>query len=1123
MSVLDLMARLRSAGVRVTAADGKLRVQAAKGTLTPELQQELAANKADILALLTPDSSAQPPLLATDRSGPLPLSHAQQRLWFLDELEPGTPIYNMPFALKLRGAVDTTALQTALNAVVARHEALRTIFPTHAGQAVQQVLPELDLPLQVEDLSDAATTALDARATELAQLGFDLAHGPLLRVHLLSAAPDQHMLVVVLHHIVSDLWSMDILFRDLSHYYGQALNQSSAALPALAVQYGDYAVWQQQLLNGPRLERLQQYWLEQLADAPPRLELPTDFARPAEPGYAGNWLAQSLPDKTVAALERLLERTGCTLFMVTLAVFAALLGRYARTDDLVVGTPIAGRLDSKLENLVGFFLNTLAVRLRPSGELRFSDFLQQVRQQTVQAFEHQALPFEKLVEELQPERDMSHTPVFQHMFICQDNTADQLRLPGLTVEPATLLSHGTAKFDLTLAVTRSAGNIELGVEYSTELYNTSSIERLQQHFIALLDAVAAQPEAALRDCSLLTADERTQVLTHFNATAADFELHPVHSMVEAQAAATPDAPAVTMGATTLSYSEFNARANRLAHRLVELGAGPGQRVALACERSLELPIAALAIVKTGACYVPIDPSYPPERVTTMLADSQALVCVTRSGDSPPGSTIPSVAAQDQDGPDGNLPATATLTDPLYCIYTSGSTGTPKGVQLSHAGLGNLLHWQRGEPRLGQAARTLQFASFSFDVSFQECFGAWTTGGSIVMVTAEQRQDLVALAAYVRDAGIERLYLPCAALQPLAESFLASALPVRVRDVIVAGEALQITPELRDLFAGLPDTRLHNHYGPSETHVVTALTLPPKAAEWPALPSIGRPVANTQCYVLDEQGSPAPIGVAGELYLGGVQVGLGYWNRAELSAEKFIASPFSAGGRMYRTGDAARWRADGQLEFLGRCDDQIKWRGYRVEPGEIETALCSLESVSQAVVVLREDTPGVPLLVAYVVQAGAEPSDARTILAQLRERLPDYMVPARLVQLDALPLTPSGKVARRRLPAPQGDMTAGVDYVAPQTPEEIALTEIWSEVLGVERPSAHADFFECGGHSLLATKVIARVSDEFGTRLPLKYLFRYPTPALLGAAVATLREARSEGPQTAPEDREEFRI
>lgn len=1127
MNALELITRLRAAGIRLSLHEGNIRLKAEKGSLSEELRQAITAQKQEIIALLSADTGSMPPLLATPRKSDsaFPLSYAQQRLWFLDELEPGTPVYNMPFAVRVRGSLNIKALESAFRDLTNQHETLRTVFVGTATEPVQRILPQAETTLHFENLTAHNQAAIIERLRALAKDHFNLAQGPLLKLHVLQTGADDCLLLLVIHHIICDLWSMDIFFRDLGRWYEHHIADVAPRPPALAVQYADYALWQRQLLSGERLQRHVEYWLRQLADAPPVLELVSDRPRPAEPGYRGGWQSICLPATLSAALQALAKSFGCTLFMLTFSAFAALLHKYSGEDDLVIGTPISGRQNTELEQLIGFFLNTLALRVKILPTTTFRELLNQVKATALDAYAHQELPFEKLVEELKPERDMSHTPVFQHMFIWQESAASRIKMADLRTEPATLIGHDTAKFDLTLAMTNGESGIEAGIEYNTDLYNADTIGRMLSHLQVLLTEVITNPDSCLADLQLLDNAERKLVTETFNATTVDFgEPNCVHDLVAQQARKSPAATAVEFGNNLLSYAELERRASVLACQLQQLRVTPGSIVAISCERSLELPVAALAVLKAGGCYLPVDPHYPAERIAAMLDDSAAQVVLTQSGVELPPHDAPTIRLDEFDfsGPAQKPGSAVRPDDPLYCIYTSGSTGKPKGVQLSHAGLWNLLRWQQQHERLGTAARTLQFASFSFDVSFQEMFSTWSTGGTLVMVDEELRQDLPQLAVFIAEQKIQRLYLPYAALQPIAETLVSRDLRSAVQDIVVAGEALQISPSVRALFSKLDQAGLHNQYGPSETHVVTALTLTGAADNWPALPSIGTPVANTRAYVLDDRRQPVPIGVPGELYIGGIQVGIGYLHRPELNAEKFLSSPFIADERLYRTGDRVRHAANGTLEFLGRADEQVKWRGFRVEPGEIEAALLALPEVQQAAVMVRSDGPGnIRQLVGYVT--GSADLDPTALRKALKDKLPDYMVPSVIAVMDALPLTPSGKVARRKLPPPEYSRDELTPYVAPRNPVEQQLVDIWSQVLGLERAGINDDFFELGGHSLLATQLVSRVRDQFHISLPLKYIFRYPTPANLAETVMTLQGTLQSSAAEATGDRDEFRI
>ena len=1058
-------------------------------------------------------------IAACDRDRPVPLSFAQQRLWFLDQLDPGNPAYNFPVAVELNGEPDIDALQAALAELMARHETLRTVFADAETGAEQVIRTAGTIDLEQSDLSSASRDDVLAELTRLSQLPFNLQEGPLLRAHLLRSSANQHYLLLVCHHIISDGWSLNILLNELAACYrGQG-----SQLPAMDIQYADYAVWQHNWLGGEELNRQVEYWREQLADAPTVLELPTDRPRPPEQSYHGDsvltWLRPDLHD----SLKKLAADENCTLFMVLLAAFDTLLATYGSTEHIVVGTPIAGRRRTELEGLIGFLSNTLAIPANLENDPDFRTLLQQVKETTLGAYAHQELPFEKLVEELQPERAMSHSPVFQVMFVYQNTPPLNTDFGAVSARPVGF-EMGIAKFDLLLEMAESDEGLRAGLQYNTDLFDGATIERLLDHFETLLAGIVASPDVPVSQLRLLDEVERQHVLKDFNKSAMDVSDRLAHELVEDIAAQQPDAAAVCFGAVTLLYKELNERANRLARALTAAGAGPGKLVAICAERGIETVVGVLAVLKAGSAYVPVDPRYPAGRIRTMLDDCKAPVLLTQSAlvsELPdPAAELIELDAFDWASGDGsNLDVQG---ESVYAIYTSGSTGKPKGVELTHAGLSNLIQWQASQPGLDRPARTLQFASLSFDVSFQELFTTWAGGGTLVLVSEDERRDLAGLAKFIAADGIERVYLPFAALQPLADAVVNEpGLNFRVRDVIVAGEQLQVTPAVKAMFETLGDARLHNQYGPSETHVVTAYTLAGPPDSWPALPPIGTPVANTQVYVLDANLEPVPVGVPGELYLGGVQVAKGYVGRPELTVERFLADPFNK-GRVYRTGDRVRFLPDGTLEYLGRTDDQVKWRGFRIEPGEIETALADHASVRQAAVLIREDNPGDKRLVAYVV--GDDP-DAEALRLHLKERLPDYMVPQAFVVLDALPLTPSGKVARRSLPVP--DYADAADaYVAPRTPVEEALVTIWAEVLNVERVGIHDDFFALGGHSLLATQLISRVRDTLNTELALKYIFRNTTPETLAAAIESLQIAGSmttAAPAGDADDREEFQI
>ncbi|MEC9375344.1 MAG: amino acid adenylation domain-containing protein [Pseudomonadota bacterium] len=1047
-----------------------------------------------------------PKLEPQNRTSKIPLSFAQDRLWFLDQLEPGNPVYNFPIVLNLFGKIDKEAMQKALDALIERHESFRTCFRVIDKSPNQVIHKSSSLELKFINATNLSKEKRSNKINDLIQEAFDITEAPLLRAYLLQSTNDEHTLILITHHIVSDGWSLGVMMNELSLLYPKFTIKKDLKLNDLRVQYADYALWQKKWFAGETLKKQLNYWLQKLENLPAALDIPTDWPRPIEQTFNGSGEIRKLSPKLLENLQNTAQSNGCTLYMLLLAAFDILLGRYSGSDDIVVGSPIAGRKMQETEGLIGFFSNTLVMRADLSGNPHFKDFLHQVRATTLEAHENQDLPFEKLVEELKPDRNLSHSPIFQVMLVLQNNPIRNVKFGDLNYSYPDF-DMGISKFDLLLEITEEESGLRTGIQYNSDLFSSNTMKRILKHFEILLEAVCNQPEAQLSDLPLLEPEERERILNEFNEN----ELHKeegicVHDLVEKQVKESPNSTALTWAYESINYKELNSRANTLASHLISKGAGPGMIIAIASNRCLELPIAVLAVLKSGACYMPVDPTYPIERVKNMLGDSEAKIIISQSGVS-----LPKIDAEviyldkfDFSKQNSNIDNQFNPKNPLYCIYTSGSTGKPKGVQLSHAGLANLLLWQMNQDRLSKPAKTLQFASLSFDVSFQEIFGTWSTGGELVMIDDEMRQDLIALSEYIKINKIERLYLPFAAFQPIAAELTSTKESLQIKDVIVAGEQLQISEDVRSLFSNLSGAALHNQYGPSETHVVTALTLTGNPKDWPKLPSIGKPVKNTQCYVLDKKKQILPVGLPGELYLGGEQLAIGYLNRPEENKNKFLNSPFKLGQQLYKTGDRVRWLENGEIEFLGRADDQIKWRGFRIEPGEIETTLTNLKSIKQAVVLLREDQPGDKRLVAYVTNSKKEKIQTNVIREALRDILPEYMVPSPIIMIEALPLTPSGKIDRRKLPKPKFNRITDQKIVLARNTDEEKLLTIWKSLLSVSEISIHDNFFDLGGHSLLATQLIARIRDEFGISLPLKYIFRYPSPANLAETIAALK-------------------
>jgi len=1051
-----------------------------------------------------------PPVAPGPRAGEPPLSFPQQRLWFLDRLEPGSAVYNLPYAVRLRGELDLPALAAALGRIVARHEILRTTFADRGGRAVQRIAPAapVELPhLDLRALADPAA-AHDRRLAALVRRPFDLEHGPLLRAAVLTTAPGEHTIALVLHHIVGDGWSLGALLAELAHGYRAASGGPGAEpppLPPLPLQYADFAAWQRRHL--PLAADLV-YWRERLAGLP-NLELPFDRPRPAVESYRGASRPVRLGAALAGDLRALARRSGATPFMALLAAFQALLGRYSGQRDFGVGTPIANRFQRELEPLVGFFANTLVLRAELAGRPGFAALLGRVRAAALAAYAHQNLPFERLVEELSPERNLSHNPLFQAMLVLQNAPLPPLALGELALTPLPL-DAGIAKFDLTLFLWDDAGGLAGTLEHSTDLFDPATARRLFGHLAALLAGVVAEPERPLVTVPLLSAAERQQLAADWNDTAtADRPLACVHQWFEAQVEATPELVALVDGGLRLTYRQLNAAANRLAHRLRGMGIGPEALVGTAIDRSWLMVAGLLATLKAGGAGVALDPAYPHERLAAIVRDARLALLLTQeslagglAGLGAPQLLLDDLAPLDPADP-GNPPAAAALDNPIYAIYTSGSTGQPKGILVTHRAFANLLAWQLRHSALARRARTAQFATFGFCVSFQEIFSALCSGGTLVLVREALRRDLSALAEFVDAERIERLHLPFAALKNLAEVYgRDAAAPAHLAEVITAGEQLQISPSVERLFSRLPGCSLHNQYGASETHVITAFSLRGPVAGWPDLPPVGRPVANARIHLVDGELELVPLGVAGEVCAGGACLPRGYLRDPAATAAKLVPDPFGGepGARLYRTGDLARRLAAGDVVYLGRIDAQVKIRGYRVELGEVESALRRDPRVRDAAVLARAGAGG-PRLVAYLVAAGAEEPGLTELRSLLKARLPEFMLPAHVVWLPRLPLNANGKLDQESLPPPApGRADVAAEFVAPRTAVERRIAAVWSELLAFERVGAHDNFFELGGHSLLATQVVSRLQEDFGIRLPLRRLFEEPTVESLAAAV-----------------------
>ncbi|HQA67127.1 MAG TPA: amino acid adenylation domain-containing protein [Aggregatilineales bacterium] len=1058
-------------------------------------------------AAVGPDA---PPIERIPREGNLPLSFAQQRLWFLDQFEPESPAYNVPVAVRLEGAVDAELLERCLNEIVQRHESLRTIFPTINGRPGQVIAPKLTLPLRVVSLAHLPEAEREKEARRLAeqeaQRPFSLAHGPLLRARLFRLAEDEHILMLVMHHIISDGWSSAVMVEELVRLYEAFGAGKPSPLPDLPIQYVDYAHWQRKWLKGDVLERQLDYWRKQLAGAPPLLELPTDRPRPATQTNHGSYRPVSLPPALVRRVRELSRREGVTPFMTLLAAFQTLLSRYSGQDDISVGTPIAGRGRVEVEGLVGLFVNTLVMRTDLSGEPSFRDLLKRVREVALGAYAHQDVPFEMLVDELQPQRDMSRTPLFQVMFAMQRSPLAEHQLDGVRFSPV-LIDNGTATFDLTLSLVEDGDDVSGMMEYNSDLFEPETVDRMIGHFVTLLEAAVADPDTRIVDLPLLTKAEREQILVEWNDTTALLPDLCLHQFVERQALERPNAPAVIDAETVVSYAELNARANKLAHALRKRGVGPETIVGLSVERSVDMFVGLLGVLKAGGAYLPLDPAYPADRLAFMIEDSGIRLLLTQShllkklAVRPPevlclDADWPSIEPECAENPASGV----TPRNLAYVIYTSGSTGRPKGVMVEHRSVVN--HNLSMVRRFGLRPddRVLQFATINFDAALEEIFPTWWAGGALVLMPAGALGSGEELERLVEQAGLTVLNLPTAYWHEWVTSLALRGAepPASLRLVVVGGEKVLAERYARWREIVGERVRWINTYGPTEGTIV-ASTFEPDGPVEGEIP-IGRPIDNVRLYILDAHGEPVSVGVPGELHIGGVAVARGYLNRPDLTAERFLPDPFSnePGARMYRTGDLCRWLPDGNIEYVGRTDHQVKVRGYRIELGEIEAVLAQHPAVAENVVVAREDQAGRKQLVAYVVTGTREQPGVLELRNHLAASLPDYMVPAQVVFLDALPLTPNGKVDRAALPAPSGERPElESEFVAARDEVERQLAEIWAEVLGLEKVGVHDNFFELGGDSILSIQVIAR-ANQAGLRLSPRQLFQHPTVAGLAS-------------------------
>ncbi|MDF5726150.1 MAG: amino acid adenylation domain-containing protein [Rhizonema sp. PD37] len=1091
--VMSLILRLQNMGCRIWAEDDKLRIRTSKNALNSELKQEIQTNKADILAFLNAAKTVvaeKIPTLADD--APKLLSFAQKRLWLLAQLQGSSAIYNMPIALQLNGNLNIDALRSSLAYILNRHAIFRMYFPTVAGQPQVVILDKIEIltVLDCQNLNEHLhSPTVQHFINAYVQEPFDLNTGPLFKAKLLKLPARKYVLLINMHHIISDGWSMGVFVRELEQAYTAFIQEQNLNLAPLPIQYSDYANWQRNWLQGKVLEEQINYWKHQLKDASPLLELPTDYPRSAQQSFRGKRYLYTLNSELSVAVKTLSFQQGASQFMTLLAALSILLSRYSRQNDLCIGSPIANRTYSQTEPLIGFFVNTLVLRTQIQPEQSFIEFLQQTCQTCLDGYAHQDIPFEFLVEKLQPERSMSHNPLFQVMFVLENNESPDLSLPGLQVEWLDL-TYPVAKFDLTLMVIESDNQLSCSWEYATDLFEKSTIQRMAEQFEVLLNSIVDNPKQSIKTLPLMTEAELLQ-LQYWNQTQTDYPHEKtLVDLFEAQVALNPHHQALVFESQTLTYQQLNQRANQLAHYLIKnVRIQPDTLIGICVDRSLSMIIGILGILKAGGAYVPIDPSYPPERIEFMLQDSGTSVLLSQSFltekllltelENPPKIIYLEEENFAQELTDNPIPQ-STASDLAYAIYTSGSTGTPKGVMIEHRGLVNMTSAVEQVLHLQPQSRLLQFASISFDASIWEIATTLAVGACLYLAKKETLLPSLELVNFLGDRKISHVTLPPSVLSLLPQASLPDW-----QIVVTAGEACPT--ELVNRWA--KGRRFFNAYGPTESTVCASIALvEPNGKK----PSIGKPLPNLRIYILDAQNQLLPLGIPGELCIAGVGLARGYLNRPEMTAEKFVeVELFGKTERIYKTGDLARLRSDGNLEYLGRIDNQIKLRGFRIELGEIESILLQHPSVKEAIVTLYK-TESNQSLIAYVT--GITTDLSTKLKNHLSSRLPDYMVPAQIVVLDQLPLTPNGKIDRLALPTPYIKVEAS--YVAPRNEVEKQLAEVWSAILECQEVGIHDNFFDRGGHSLLAMKLLNDIQQVFGQQLSLSSLFQNPTIAQL---------------------------
>jgi len=1095
MKIVEFLSYLNSLEIKLWLEAEKLKYQAPTGVMTTEIKQEIGNRKTEIIAFLKLAKisvhASESAITPVGRDGDLPLSFAQQRIWFLHQMDSQNPAYNESPTIRLTGSLNIEVLEQSLNAIIERHEILRTTFPMIDGKPIQKILPSLQINLLVVNLQDLPSNQIEEIIAQELQKPFDLTQAPLVRFTLLDLGQESYILVPVIHHIIIDGWSKGIFFKELSYFYQSFLSKTPVNLPQLPIQYADFAVWQRQWLQGEILENQLNYWQKQLADAPPLLELPTDQPRPSIPTFQGHTLNFQIDPDLTDKLKTLSQRSGVTLFMTLLATFTTLLFRYSHQEDILIGTPVANRNRQEIEPLMGFFVNTLVMRNSLQGNPTFWELLQQVRQSVLGAYANQDVPFEQVVDVLQIERSLSYNPLFQVMFALQNAPLGDLNLPGLKAT-SLAVENVRVKFDLSLVLeeteTEKGTYLEGFWEYSSDLFTAERITRLVGHFQTLLKGIVTNPQQQVGELPLLMEAEKQQLLVDWNQTESPYPKNKcIHQLFEEQVTKNPDAIAIIYEQESLSYQQLNQKANQLAHYLQSLGVKLDELVGICVERSPLFIIGILGILKAGAAYLPLDSNYPLERLIYMLQDSDLSVLLTQENIA---NNISFTGIQtiklDHDWPiisqqDTVNPISDVKPENLaYIIYTSGSTGKPKGVLIAHKGVCNLITQERQLFDIKPQSRILQFASFSFDASVSEIFMALLSGASLVMGNSDSLLPGENLLNLLKKQKITLTTLPPSALTVMPPEKLP-----HLQTLIIGGEAS--SAEL--LSKWCQNYNLFNGYGPTESTVCTTFALIQSPEQ---KPFIGKPIGNLQVYILDPNLNPVPIGVNGELYIGGEGLAKGYLHQPTLTQSKFIANPFGndSNSRLYKTGDIVRYSSDGNIEFINRIDNQVKIRGFRIELGEIEAVLTQHPQVRKGIVIVREDELGTKRLYAYIIPETTELTSGELRLF-LQNKLPHYMLPAFLIFLEAFPLTTNGKIDRRAHDLPEIKLDNTTNKVIPSTEIEKTLADIWQTVLGLKQVSINDNFFELGGDSILAIQIIAK-ANQAGLQITPNQLFSHQT-------------------------------